>query len=122
MDKRFSKYIQRQLQAGTKLGSGLEDTRSPHDLVIGRGIRPERLNRAKRLRCHFTSEDGSDIYDYIAAFAGQNDYVMGFHGISSDIIRGESLTGVYFASEVPEPASISLLGLLGGVLFRRRTR
>ena len=82
------------------------------------------LNPGETLEVSFCTslEDGSDIYDYIAAFAGQNDYVMGFHGISSDIIRGESLTGVYFASEVPEPASISLLGLLGGVLFRRRTR
>jgi len=65
--------------------------------------------------------DGSDMYDYVSMFRGQSDYVIGFHGISADIINGQSLTGV-LRPEVPEPAITAILAVGAAILLRRRNK
>jgi hypothetical protein len=51
-----------------------------------------------------------------------HDSAIGFHGISADIIKGQSLSGINGVGEpVPEPAVAALLGV-GGVAFILRRR
>jgi hypothetical protein len=64
--------------------------------------------------------DGSDIFDYLAAFNGGDDtehLSIGFHAISADTVSGNSLTGV----NVPEPAALGLI-VLGAVAMLKRKR
>lgn len=64
--------------------------------------------------------DGSDIFDYLAAFNGGDDtehYSIGFHAVSADTVSGRSLTGV----NVPEPAALGLIAL-GAVAMLKRKR
>jgi hypothetical protein len=68
--------------------------------------------------------DGSDIFDYLAAFGGGSDgpdYTIGFHAISASTVGGGSLSGIY---TVPEPTTIGLISLSGLLLvcLRRRQR
>ena len=65
--------------------------------------------------------DGSDIFDYLAAFNGGDDtehYSIGFHAISADTVGGESLTGV----TVPEPAALVMLALGAVAMLKRRRK
>ena len=65
--------------------------------------------------------DGSDIFDYLAAFNGGDDTEycsIGFHAISADTVGGESLTGV----TVPEPAALGLIGLGAVAMLKRRQK
>jgi hypothetical protein len=69
--------------------------------------------------------DGAGITDYFHAFGGGADTLegsIGFHGISADIIGGESLSGVVTTTAVPEPALAGLLGIGGAVLLLKRRR
>lgn len=63
--------------------------------------------------------DGSDIFDYLAAFNGGDDTEycsLGFHAISADTVGGNSLTGV----TVPEPAALGLIALGAVAMLKRR--
>ena len=70
--------------------------------------------------------DASSIEDYLAAFAGGQDtgqWAVGFHAISVGTVGGESLSGAYASSAVPEPTTTALLVLGGSLaLIRRRNR
>ncbi|NLW87097.1 MAG: PEP-CTERM sorting domain-containing protein [Planctomycetes bacterium] len=81
------------------------------------------INPGETLMVSFKTSmaDGSDIYDYVSMFRGQSDYVIGFHGISADIINGQSLTGV-LRPEVPEPAITAILAVGAAILLRRRNK
>ncbi len=70
--------------------------------------------------------DGSTIEDYLAAFGGGQDsseFSIGFHAISAGTVGGESLSGAYATTTVPEPTTTALLVLGGSLaLIRRRNR
>lgn len=69
--------------------------------------------------------DGSDIEDYLKFFDGGSDtaaYSVGFQAISASIINGQSLSGAYAPAAIPEPATMSVLGLGGLAVLVRRKR
>ncbi len=89
---------------------------APHD-----GIGPADPNEELVVEFQTSLAVGSDIFDYLAFFDGEDDtqmYAIGFHAISADVVDYESLSGV-----VPEPASATLF-LLGfsGLVWRRKRR
>lgn len=80
------------------------------------------LNIGETLLVQFdtTLPDGSNIFDYLAAFNGGNDTALaalGFHAIKSSTVEGRSLTGI----SVPEPGTLALcaLGAVGMLLKRK---
>ncbi len=85
------------------------------------------LNPGESMLVQFATSlpDGSDIYDYLAAFNGGDDtgaWSVGFHAISVDTVGGESVSGMATPAVVPEPVTMTALVLGGAGLTMRRRR
>jgi len=83
------------------------------------------INIGESLQVQFQTSlaDSPDaIGDYLSFFNGGDDtadYCVGFHAISASTVDGESLSGIY---EVPEPATMGLIGFASLLIITRRKR